>query len=546
MRRWLVAWEEQTTTRLTHRELESRLSEFENRSGSEPSGVWRYEFCRFPWKHEVEVSSSSSKYDVTEKVFAHWLGFSVFFGGLLGCLAVYESLAWTGRALAVPLLILSLTGLAVFLASFAFIFIHDSPIQDFWEQSESRGGLYPVLNVLLPAIPLVLAISSMSPPLRFVPEFLLFALCLSYWIAHDEMEDLTKRWQSKISDLGGQLPLFVSNYIAMILFLSVMLLTFVLAYDTLVLPFLLLRRTIAALLLLTAFSVGLAGIFWVAIRDGYSYDSVEFSREGHPTERRTTFRVFAALGVAVSLGFGYLVYLFLSRIWLLYTVDPVLALATGVCYGWPALLVPAGIVFQLYHVTSSPVRYLIEGEKRGLDTPDVEADVVVIPKERPNVGAASLGIYDFIVVTEMLVEELDTEHLNAVLAHEEAHIRRGDARLAFLAGLFSCLVLTGKNVVYSVLGYQNREFQADQLAVERIGDEEVFVEALGKVRQFKMQSKAGSLSGGTPTLISSVIDGRGTFELNLDALFGFYYGDNAVTKAHPSVKERKDRLKGSN
>jgi hypothetical protein len=84
-------------------------------------------------------------------------------------------------------------------------------------------------------------------------------------------------------------------------------------------------------------------------------------------------------------------------------------------------------------------------------------------------GSYSLGVRNYIFVSQPVLEELSKDENEAILAHEEAHVKNADALLSFLIPMLYLAIFTGKNAIYTVIDFRGREFKADKYAARRVG-----------------------------------------------------------------------------
>ncbi|ELZ29236.1 heat shock protein HtpX [Halosimplex carlsbadense 2-9-1] len=156
--------------------------------------------------------------------------------------------------------------------------------------------------------------------------------------------------------------------------------------------------------------------------------------------------------------------------------------------------------------------------------------VAVIPSDEPNAMSAGTGNRTVVCVTLGLLKELDDEQLEAVLAHELAHVKNGDSSVLTVAGFPATVALAmlstaleGMNGWAIVLGYfgaavalailslplllvslpgtlvlsRYREYAADRGAVAITGKPVALAEALAELHglskppQEDMRSMAG-------------------------------------------------------
>ncbi|MDZ7688627.1 MAG: hypothetical protein U5J64_07895 [Halobacteriales archaeon] len=100
-------------------------------------------------------------------------------------------------------------------------------------------------------------------------------------------------------------------------------------------------------------------------------------------------------------------------------------------------------------------------------------------------------------------------------------------------------MLTGKNVIYAVLEFRNRELRADDYAAEKVG-QEMFRDTLDAVASLKNErGSRGVEFESVPTFVSfSSVAGGGS----IDRYFGTYFGNFGSVEAHPSIEERMERM----
>lgn len=214
----------------------------------------------------------------------------------------------------------------------------------------------------------------------------------------------------------------------------------------------------------------------------------------------------------------------------------------------PVLYIPVGVVLQTASFVAETHRLFTNSEPITVEGDLPVGDDVQIRElkvDNPVAGSFSTGFNDYIFVSESLLRKLDQDELAAVVAHEDGHIHHNDALLSFLIPLIAVLMLTGKNVIYAVLDFHTREYRADQYAVEKTG-----AEPLRRALQ-KMSSTEGEDARpvqrrytAVPTLISiprTNADNPDSLGFH-DRYFGTYFGNFALTEAHPSLDERVRRL----
>jgi hypothetical protein len=171
---------------------------------------------------------------------------------------------------------------------------------------------------------------------------------------------------------------------------------------------------------------------------------------------------------------------------------------------------------------------------------DPDYDLWLIEEDGFLTGAYYDPYLSAIVLSQGTVDVLRPEQLEAVIAHEESHFIHRGAWLQFLFTIACSFALLGKNVVFSIYDFREREFTADQYAVERLADEstdgglEPLVSVLEARQDERFSTADSQLAGFFPTM---TWDPRRHLQ-QAHNLFALYYGGYAGT-VHPDVSERR-------
>ncbi|MXR52384.1 hypothetical protein GRX03_12315 [Halovenus sp. WSH3] len=197
-----------------------------------------------------------------------------------------------------------------------------------------------------------------------------------------------------------------------------------------------------------------------------------------------------------------------------YATTPILYFAVGLMYQTVTWAKEKISLFR----AASPVEYDF----------DTSAKVYQIGDVKDSPAALSTGFNDYIFIPSKFIESdhFGKRELEAIVAHEEKHIQAREGVLFFYLPFLSILLFTGQNVLYALLNFREREFQADQYAKEKVGEDEI-VSALNKA---KMIGKSGGSGNDGPT--------------RWQEHFGLFFGSFAHSQAHPGIDERKSRLRG--
>lgn len=183
---------------------------------------------------------------------------------------------------------------------------------------------------------------------------------------------------------------------------------------------------------------------------------------------------------------------------------------------------PAGLLFQTWLFLKEKAAMVQQSDEVELDL-EVDSVVLELPNDRYGPASLSTGVNSYILLPKPVLKEFDNDEIRAVIAHEQKHIQNRDALIAFYAPILGLVLMTGQNVFYSLFDFREREFEADKYAVEKVGCEEPVKQALDK--------------------LDTENEGRKPVNL-LERYFGLFYGAFALSKAHPTLAERKDRIDG--
>ena len=277
----------------------------------------------------------------------------------------------------------------------------------------------------------------------------------------------------------------------------------------------------------------LAFLYWKAMRSEMFYTSR--SSILNPQEQDGSNRHWTGIGLAILSG-GILLYS-LGSLWLthqhtLLTSPP---LKTGtivivVVAVLPGCYFMCGAVFQLWkHIRW--VGYLLVNTSYHGQTDRVDAKLMFVDTAKPVATSLSLGIREYVIVSDGMREMLSEAELKAVIEHEEAHIRFNDALFDTIIPLVASITLTGRNIWYNSKDIKIREFRADIF----VNDSEAVIRALQKLEKGIMVTDEFELESTTPEFI---IFSR--LHRTFDRIFAAYFGP--ARAVHPSIDERISHL----
>lgn len=295
----------------------------------------------------------------------------------------------------------------------------------------------------------------------------------------------------------------------------------------------------AAVLLVSAVSVVL---LWLVYRL-LSLTGVglyhQFLKGEETVERRFTRRVLVGVLLTTAAGTVVIVGLFVDKYAAFFTgVQPLTAVLIGMTL-LPLAYVGTGLALQTATFLRDTVGLFRHSAPTTILTPgDIDAQIRELKTADYRVGCYSLGGIGYIFVSTGLLRALDPDELEAVLAHEAGHIEHGDAFLSFLIPIAAIFLFAGKNVLYTILDFRTREFDADAYAAEHVGAEPL-ARALATLESLASEmddeQDVRTAFSATPTFVSFSRTPMSGF---LDRYFGTYFGNFALTEAHPDVEER--------
>ena len=212
----------------------------------------------------------------------------------------------------------------------------------------------------------------------------------------------------------------------------------------------------------------------------------------------------------------------------------------------PAAYLVAGSLYQLGQLAAMVWQIRTRSDQQpdlnDLDLPFEPVQPVWILDEETFYAGAYWDPFDHaIVVSSGAVETLDAHELAVIVAHEESHFEYWGAHLQFAFAVLPAFALMGKNVVYSIYDFRERELTADAYALQRLEDAldddapEVVVSVLQRFLRNEFDELEGSVLTFLPTLQTTAA-AQGA-KRALDVVFEAFYGHYAGN-VHPSNDER--------
>jgi Zn-dependent protease with chaperone function len=549
MSRWFLAWQRDASVNQTWEDIDS-LFEFSDdvvQEGQRSRYRDESEGTIFSWRYEWIVAPGEGAIEVSEKAYVtpSWFFTTSFF--LIGFLLSHVIGAQAESILNPILLAASLFFFILYVLTVLRVFEYNSPVRDFFRKQADQDVFHPYFSFILALLPPFFSMLWLNGVLQYVAATVIVALVFGYFIFQGQVERYSIRWQETFVRLAKQLPAIVVEYGRSLLMVSLPLWLYVILIEQSIF-FILIDAfpyiTAILYVLLALFLLKMASVGFV---EGSSIGKTRFRRYGSEVSNRWVMRVSTAVTVLTALGFGYLSFRFLSRIRLLTSVaSEIPGLLIISVSAVPVLILGFGFAYQIWSLLSGLFAIGWRVRRRDLaEDYQTEVNTYLLEYDGYYAGAVDLGWKEFIIVSKGLVKELSSEELDAIIAHEDSHIFKQEAKLAVLIGFLSPIILIGKNVVYSLLDFRAREYHADRFAAEMTSPEQL-VGALETLQILKAKERAESdrMRATTPTMMPLLNEGEVSVGDSLiEQYFDYFFGDFAVTEVHPNLGDRIKRIR---
>jgi Zn-dependent protease with chaperone function len=225
----------------------------------------------------------------------------------------------------------------------------------------------------------------------------------------------------------------------------------------------------------------------------------------------------------------------------------------------PAAYFVVGLSYQLVGFVAG-LATVVAGSRPVGSTKRIDATLRVAAREKPQAHALKLGPWSAVIVSEGMVDLFansatdglpDDPGFDAMVAHEEAHLDStandtwlADATVSVLAPVVGLLTFSGKNVVYALLDFRERERAADRYAADVTSPDDLG-RALERLRETMggRETPASVPFAPSASPVEFVPAARpsslaGAFE----KYFGLLFGSFALVQSHPDIDERIDAL----
>lgn len=547
---WFLAWRREAQIEGTWDSVYSEFdfAEMKSQDGAER----RYEFSKngaiFNWRFNWNIEPGEGCINVTEEAYVSPLWFFSASFLLLCCLGSIVIGKVIGGVFS---FLLSLVGLLFFVAYvFAINRVIDfgGPVGEFFESQPDQDIYRPYVFLMMALLPPILSVFSTAGMVQYVSLATVFVLISGYAVYSDRAEKLFLEWQVGYVKTLRQFPSIVSDYAVRIITASLPMLLFVIVFREETFILLVEAFPYISTVVYAALGASLLAIFRMGLVYQNKIGETRFKSDGREVSNRLLLGVSTAVTIMIATGFGYLCVLFLNISQTFLAVVPVFPSGLLVLIGLiPAVLLTTGFVYQYWSLLSG--LYFVGENVEKIDITDsyqTETATYVLEHDGLYAGAGSFLWRDFIVVSEGMVEELDSGEIDSIVAHEDCHINHREPQLAVFIALLSPLIFMGKNVIYTLFDFRSREFRADKYAAQ-VSDPDDLREALERLQSVKAErsTQEKKLDSVLPTLSSMDQVQDGEDDSLTEVYLEYYFGDFAVTGIHPSLGERIERLKNA-
>lgn len=271
----------------------------------------------------------------------------------------------------------------------------------------------------------------------------------------------------------------------------------------------------------------------------------------HEVGRRVDTRTAAAFAYLSIVGSGSLLaatgtFLVVAGGALATAADAVTTAAVTLLYGVPVWFAFLGVAYQLGETARNAYVY-----RRGANADRLDTESLPIEPAYPVrvldvdgfLAAAYADPTTAYVALSPKTESLPDAELAAVIAHEESHLRERGALLQVAFAVVPAAALMGKNVVFGLYDFLQRERTADAHAVGRLNDAGVdgsraLVAALDAAEE--ADPAPDSMIGFLPT--ATTVPERNGDDSPFTRPFAPFFGDFAGS-VHPATSRRRERIR---
>lgn len=204
-------------------------------------------------------------------------------------------------------------------------------------------------------------------------------------------------------------------------------------------------------------------------------------------------------------------------------------------------------VLWMYSLTSNLVAkatVLVQGERRRYRGDNVSVELLVLADDEHVVlrpVAFLFGRWQFVVVSQAVLDLLESQEVEAVLAHELYHLENRDLVVNAAASLFSVL-FGGRNALLAFYDYPRVEQEADRYAADMVGTRPL-ITAIRRLEN--RQALLKPVSVGTPGFTripqqmgQPVHSGFASVKRSLRVIYALFFGRMLLDAAHRDGRER--------
>jgi Zn-dependent protease with chaperone function len=544
MQGFFWAWQKQSTLPRTPESFEEEFPAVYSIDGNRFESVEEgllFEF-NFQWEFE-SVDDGRDRITESAYVSSSWMALCVF--SKLGVCVFYLLFEMVSGVYVFLSMLLSVASISVVAGCYIVLIMVSSPVDESIDRGSEVSMCMPVATYLLGYLPLLYLVVQFSGGIRGAGIFSVMVISGAYWWYHTEVSQWSFRWQRAMEQKAKRIPMVTGKYVTSLVFGSLAPVVFLFSYDA---PLWVALMSTMPYTAVTLFSVPLL-LTQFLLRNTVLYDQQlseieRFTAKGSNTSTEWSVWLSVLITVGASFLYLYLAYnFFITSRTFFATFSDVPAAAYILICGLPFLYFGFGVVYQSFSFLRGVIELVTKSYRHDFsDLYDCDADTYLFDTSALVAGAFSFGAKDFIIVSKGYRELLDDDALAAILAHEEGHLDAGDAQLATAIAVVSPFLFVGKNALYALFNFHDREIAADNYAIRKMS-EDALRKALQQMQIYKARrnaSESDSISGVIPTMVSFGQEDNDTSLFT--RYFGFFYGTFAVQEAHPSLSERISTL----
>jgi Zn-dependent protease with chaperone function len=544
MKDFFWAWKKQSTLPRTPKSFENEFPDVqaigEDRFESIHDGL----LFRFKFQWEIE-SLAGGRNQITENAYVSWHWVFSCICSKLGVCIFYALFDTLSGAYSVISMILTVISVSIVASCYIALLGASSPADSLIDRGSEASLLMPAATFIFIFLPLMYLTVQFSGAIRTMSILSILGFSTVYWKDHEKVANWSFRWQRTLEQRASSIPMVTGKYVSALLLGSIAPGVFLFSYDAQLLVAVM-EAVPYLIILLFAVPVILSQIILrsVVLYERQISEISRFTAEGTNITTRRSAMLSVLITIVMSFLYVYLAYRFIVAANIFFSTYPSVPAAVYILIcGLPICYFGFGVVYQSASFLRGLIEIVVNSSKHDFsDIYDCDAETYLLDHSGLVAGAFSIGKTDYIVVSEGYLELLDDKPLAAILAHEEGHLVARDAQIATVIAVLSPFLFVGKNALYALFSFHDRELAADDYAINET-DAESLRQALQQMQRQKARKKvkdSDNVCGVIPTMVSFG-DSYNT-ESFLGQYFGFFYGTFAVQEAHPSLSQRIDPL----